>query len=156
MTIIPSNEGLQATDVIAYVESGGTKTFTVASEAPEVIAARIDAQIFTAGSIEELLGGREVTHARDYLNKPFSLTDVEFRPSTIEGEGNLPFFAILHGVDHNGEILVISTGARSVVLKVAKIKAAGWLPANIKLIEGTKTANGYTPLDIAAGPAGAF
>ena len=40
MTIIPSNEGLQAADVIAYVESGGTKTFTVASEDAATIAAR--------------------------------------------------------------------------------------------------------------------
>ena len=51
MTIIPSNEGLHASDVIAYVESGGTKTFTVAAESPEVIAARIDSQVFTASSI---------------------------------------------------------------------------------------------------------
>ena len=155
MTIIPSNEGLQASDVIAYVESGGTKTFTVAAESPEVIAARIDSQVFTASSIDELLGGREVIHARDFLNKPFTLTDVEFRPSEIEGEG-LPFYAVLHIVDMDGAVNVLTTGARSVVMKVAKIRAEGWLPASLKLVEGSKTANGYTPLDLAAAPAGAF
>ena len=143
MTIIPSNDpnGVTAADVIAYVESGGTKTFTVVSEDPAVIAARID--------------GREVIHARDYLNKAFSLTDVEFRQSSIEGEG-LPFYAVLHVVDPDGAVHVITTGARSVCMKVAKMKDAGWLPANVKLVEGDKTANGYTPLDIAAAPAGAF
>lgn len=153
MTIIPSNEGLQAADVIAYVESGGTKTFTVASEDPATIAARIDAQIFTAGSIEELLGGREVIHARDYLNKPFSLTDVEFRPSSIEGDG-LPFYAVLHIVDTDGAINVVTTGARSVCMKLAKIKAENWLPVWLRFIEAEKTANGYTPLDIVAAPQG--
>jgi len=157
MTIIPSNDpqGLTAADVIAYVESGGTKTFSVVAEDPATIAARIDAQIFEAKSIEELLGGREVIHARDYLNKAFSLTDVEFRQSSIEGEG-LPFYAVLHVVDPDGAVHVITTGARSVCMKVAKMKDAGWLPANVKLVEGDKTANGYTPLDIAAAPAGAF
>ena len=150
-TVIPANEGLNAQDVIAYVESGGAKDFVVAAEDPATVAARIDAEILAASSLEALLGCSEVTHARDYLNKPFTLTDVTFRQSTIEGSEGLPFFAILTGANLDGEILKISTGARSIMLKVAKIKAEGWFPANVKLVEGSKTASGYTPLDLVAG-----
>ena len=150
-TIIPATEGLQAQDIIAYVESGGSQDFVLAVEDPSVIASRIDAEILAASSIDVLLGGSEVTHARDYLNRPFTLTDVTFRQSTIEGSEGLPFFCVLTGVNLDGEILKISTGARSIMLKVAKIKAENWFPANVKLVEGGKTASGYTPLDLVAG-----
>ena len=46
--IIVSEGGIQASDVVKYVESGGTHKITVATEDPSAIAARIDAQIFQA------------------------------------------------------------------------------------------------------------
>ncbi len=143
---------ITAADVVEFIESGGTKSFAIVTEDPATIAARIDAQILSASSVEELFGEREVIHARDYLNKPFRLLDVEWRPSDIEGDG-LPFFAVMHIATMDGEPAVLTTGARSVLLKVAKAQKEGWLPLEVRLVQSEKkTASGYQPLDLAPAP----
>ena len=150
--IIVSEGGIQASDVVKYVESGGTHKITVATEDPSAIAARIDAQIFQASSVEELFGERDVIHGRDYLNKPFRLVNVEWRPSDIEGEG-LPFYAVFHIADIDGEMKVLTTGARSVLMKAAKALSEGWLPIDVKLVQSEKkTESGYQPIDLVAAP----
>ena len=91
-------------------------------------------------------------HARDYLAKAFTLLRVEWRPSDIEGDG-LPFFAVMHIVDMNGEAQVITTGARSVCMKAAKAQHEGWLPLSVRIVQSDKkTASGYQPLDLVAAP----
>lgn len=150
--IISIDGGISPSDVVAYVKSGGAHKITVATEDPSVIAARIDAQILEASSVEELFGDREVIHGRDYLNKPFRLFDVEWRPSDIEGEG-LPFYAVFHIVTLDGETKVLTTGARSVLMKAAKAQMEGWLPLDVKLVQSEKkTESGYQPLDLVAAP----
>jgi hypothetical protein len=145
---------ISAADVVEFIESGGAKSFAIVVEDPSVIAARIDAQILSASSVEELFGEREVIHARDYLNKPFRLLDVEWRPSSIEGEG-LPFFAVMHIANMDGEPAVLTTGARSVLLKVAKAQKEGWLPLEVRIVQSEKkTENGYQPLDLMPAPGG--
>jgi hypothetical protein len=146
--------GLTASDVIKFVESGGTYSIPISQEDPAVISARIDAQIFEATSVEELFGEREVIHGQDYLNKPFTLVDVAWRPSDIEGQG-LPFYAVLTIVTIDGEQKVLTTGARSILMKIAKAQSEGWLPLSVKIVQSDKkTENGYQPLDLVAAPAG--
>jgi hypothetical protein len=146
------DSSISAADVVAFIESGGAKSFPIVVEDPAVIAARIDSQIMNATSVEELFGEREVIHARDYLNKPFRLLNVEWRPSDIEGDG-LPFFAVMHIATLDGEPAVLTTGARSVLLKVAKAQKENWLPLEVRLVQSEKkTASGYQPLDLAPAP----
>ena len=148
---VPEN-AISASDVVEFIESGGTKSFAIVVEDPATIAARIDSQILSASSVEELFGEREVIHARDYLNKPFRLLNVEWRPSDIEGDG-LPFFAVMHIATMDGEPAVLTTGARSVLLKVAKAQKEGWLPLEVRLVQSEKkTASGYQPLDLMPAP----
>jgi len=147
------NGGITASDVVKYVETGGEYKIVVASEDPSVIAARIDAEILNASSVEELFGERAVIHGRDYLNKSFTLVDVEWRSSDIEGEG-LPFYAVFHIVTMDGETAVLTTGARSVLMKAAKAQSEGWLPLQVKLVQSEKkTESGYQPLDLVSAPA---
>lgn len=143
---------VSAVDVLDYFATG--RTLPIVVEDPAVVAARIDAEILNASSVEELFGERSVIHARDYLNRPFRLLDVEWRPSTFDEEG-LPFFAVLHIVTTDGEPAVMTTGARSVMLKAAKASSAGWLPLSVRLVQAEKaTDNGYRPLDLVAAPDG--
>lgn len=139
-------------DVVAFLTTG--KPLAVVAEDPEVIAARIDSQILAATSVDELFGESKVIHARDYLAKAFTLLSVEWRPSDIEGEG-LPFFAVMHIVDMDGVPQVLTTGARSVLMKAAKAQQEGWLPLSVRIVQSDKkTASGYQPLDLVAAPAG--
>ena len=152
--IVSMSGGITASDVLKFVESNGAYTITVAAENPEIIAARINSEIMSAETPEALFGEREVIHGRDYLNKPFQLLDVEYRPSDIEGEG-LPFYGVFHIVTRDGEVKVMTTGARSVLLKAAKAQAENWLPLWVRLVQSEKkTENGYQPLDLASAPEG--
>jgi hypothetical protein len=141
-------------DVVAYLTTGAPLPIVV--EDSDTIAARIDSQILAASSVEELFGESSVIHARDYLAKAFTLLSVEWRPSSFDdSENSLPFFAVLHIVDMDGVPQVITTGARSVMMKAAKAQLEGWLPLSVRIVEADKkTANGYKPLELVAAPNG--
>jgi hypothetical protein len=145
---------ISTADVVAHLTTGAPLPIVV--EDPETIAARIDSQILAATSVEELFGQSAAIHARDYLAKAFNLLSVEWRPSSFDdSENSLPFFAILHIVDMDGVPQVITTGARSVMMKAAKAQLEGWLPLSVRIVEADKkTANGYKPLELVAAPHG--
>ena len=110
---------------------------TFPTEDNEAISRRIEAQTLEATSAAELFGGGEdVLHARDMIGRPLQFLSVEWRPSDLEGEG-LPFYALVKVADTQGEVRLMSTGARNIVLKLAKAQAAGWLPQWLKVVEVT-------------------
>lgn len=129
--------------------------FTVSSS--EETAARIAARDLEANSLDELLGGSDTISGKNYVGRPFCAVDVEWQASNIDGEG-LPFYAVIHASNIDGESITITCGGRSVVRKLAVMKAKSFFPAWIKLVQGEKTENGYYPLDIAkaAAPEEAF
>jgi hypothetical protein len=89
-----------------------------------------------------------VLHAQDYLNTPFQLLSVEWRNSD---QGGLPFYAVMQVILSDGEIVPMTTGARSVMLKAAKAHDAGWLPLWVKITKSDKpTEAGNFPLDLVA------
>ena len=120
---------------------------------PDLVAERINAQVMTASSPDDLFGEREVLSARSIIGRPFSLLKVEWRPSDFDEPGGLPVYALLTVSDYDGNIATASCGAASVVRKVAKADAEGWLPLWLKIVEGKKTEAGYVPLDIVKAPA---
>ena len=154
-TITPSSidGSITAQDVLRYIESNGAYEIERIEEDPEVIAARINARIMGASSAAELFGAEaEALSAKDYLNRPFSLVDIEWRTSS-EKDG-LPFFAVFHIADIDGEAHVLTVGARTVCLKAAKAQFEGWLPVWVQLDKSDKpTASGYYPLDLISAPA---
>lgn len=114
------------------------------------IAAEIERREFGATSADELFGGGDAVSGKDYVGVVFSLTDVTYQPSTKKGDG-LPFYAVLHGVDTNGEVVAITCGARSVVRKASLAKENGWLPRWL-VITSTETKAGNEALDLKAAP----
>ena len=128
-------------------------SFTVSS--PEETSARIAERELNANSLDDLLGGSDTISGNDYVGKSFMVSDVEWLPSDIAGEG-LPFYALIHAVDIEGEVIRITTGARSVLRKLAIMKHNGWLGDGswVKIVKSEKkTDAGYQPLDLAKGTA---
>ena len=147
-----SADNLNHDTVLAVLTSGDRTKFVFTASDPAETAKRIAERDLNAATLDELLGGGSDTiSGRDYLNKPFQLNGVEWQPSDIAGEG-LPFYAVLHVVTLDGEPKVITTGAISVVRKVAVMAQNQWLPAWVKMTKGAKTEAGYEPLDLVKAP----
>lgn len=144
------NDELNTTTVLDLLASGDLagKTFSIKPTDPAEMARKIALRDLNATSVDDLLGGGgDVTGLRNYLNKPFLLENVEWQVSDIDGDG-LPFYAVLHVVTLEGETKVLTTGAVSVVRKVAVMDARGWFPQWVKGIKADKTAAGYEPIDL--------
>jgi len=143
---------ITATSVVEFLATGDKGKFVFTAANPEETARRIAERDLNAQSLDELLGGSsETISGRNYLNKPFQVNSVEWQASEIEGEG-LPFYAVIHGISLDGEVLVITCGATSVVRKLAVMQSNSWLPAWVKITKGSKTAGGYEPLDLVKAP----
>lgn len=135
--------------VLAYFKDPEAVPYIASfKEDPEVVAARINAQQMGAQSAEELFGPSDVLHGKEHTGKPFLFTEVHYQPSDIEGEG-LPIYGVYTVGTVDGEVKTMTCGARSVVLKLAKADAEGWLPLWLKLTKAEKpTPAGYYPLDV--------
>ena len=143
---------ISSADVMKYLETGGSFSVRQIVEDPEAVSARINARILEASSPEELFGESKTIKGHEYLGKPFQLLEVEWRASELDGEG-LPFYGVFRICDLEGEIHVLTIGAKSVLLKAAKAASSGWLPLWLKIVQAEKkTASGYYPLDLVAAP----
>ena len=152
MTELVSTGTLDSATVLEVLATGNKNKIVFKTADPEETAKRIAERDLNAGSLDELLGGgNETISGRNYINKPFQITGVEWQASEIEGEG-LPFYGVIHGTSIDGEVLVITCGATSVVRKLAVMQHNGWLPAWCKIVKGSKTAGGYEPLDLVKAP----
>jgi len=141
-------------DVLRGVQSDNFDHIQQTVQDPETVGRRIDARIIEADSLAALLGNDTVLHAQDYLNQPFQLLKVEWRPS--DQPNGLPFYAVLTIADTDGEVMPMTCGARTVMLKAAKMDAAGWLDERpwVRIVKSDKpTEAGNYPLDLQAAPA---
>lgn len=125
------------------------KRFLAAAEQGELdvnadqVAIDIIARILDAKTVDDVLEGGGATHARDYLDKPFALTDVRFNKSSFDGEGPR-FYALLEGADANGERVTITCGAKNVIAQAWKLKDLDALPMQVELKQSAKpTAAGF-------------
>lgn len=113
---------------------------------PDEIALDIIKRILDAQSVDDVLGGAGAIHSRDYLRKPFKLTDVRFNESSFEGDGP-SFYGLLEGADPDGVKVVITCGARNVIAQAWKLKDMGALPVDVELAEASReTAAGFRPM----------
>lgn len=147
-----SADSLTSEFVVDLFRSGdiAQKKFVFSVTDSKEIAHRIAMRDLNASSVYELLGGSsDVISGRDYINKPFTLTAVEWQQSDIVGGEGLPFYAVCHIATIDGEAKVLTTGAATIVRKVAKLAAEHWLPVKVKIVKAAKTEAGYEPLDLA-------
>lgn len=134
-------------------EAWGRITFADRTDEEKAdIARRMREREMNATTADELLGsGVEPTAGKNFVNKSFRLDDVEYQASDLP-DASLPIYAVLHGVDLQGEVVLVTTGAVKIVTKAAKLAAEGWLPKWVKITEGEALENGGKPLDLVAAP----
>ena len=150
---IIDSEQLSSDLVVELFTSGDIDRVRIelAPEDPEVVAARILQRKLSATSVYELSGSNAIG-SKSFIERPFLLQRVEWQGSDGAYADALPFFAVLHGVDlETGEQIVLTSGAKSIVLTAALSATRGWLPQAFR-ITSTKTANGYDALDLVAVP----
>ena len=145
------DQALTPTEVLAYLKDPGSIQIEAYKADPEQVRARIEERLYSAKSIEELLGESEVISGKGYVNKPFQVRSVEWQVSDVEGGEGLPFYAACSIVTTDGTMTVLTCGARSVVQKLAIMASQGWLPAWVKLTS-TRTAAGFDVLDLVSAP----
>ena len=109
---------LGTANVLVYVQGRG-----IVIQEPSVVAVSEDNRIVAVGE-----------EARDMIGRPLQFVSVEWRPSDLEGDG-LPFYALFKVSDAQGDISLMSCGARNVVLKAAKIAQEGWFPCWLRIVE---------------------
>jgi hypothetical protein len=145
-------------DALAWFEHPDNFTFQW-GEDPEEISRRIDQQTVTAGSAADLFGEQEVLKAQDWLGRALQFISVDWRPSDNydpDKPGSLPFYGLFKVATPDGEIHLMSCGAKNVVLKAAKASAEGWFPQWLKLVEvqvKNPVKGQKPPLDLVAAPA---
>ena len=145
------DQALTPVEVLAYLKDPGSIEVAAFRADPEAVRARIEERLYSAESLDELLGDSEVISGKGYVNKPFQVRSVEWQTSDVEGGEGLPFYAACSIVTTDGELAVLPCGARSVVQKLAIMASQGWLPAWVKLTS-TRTAAGFDVLDLTSAP----
>lgn len=129
---------MTARDALAYFEHPDQFVFNWAED-PAAVSARIEAQTLSATTGDELFGQSEmVLKGQENIGRPFNFLSVEWRPSDNYEEtkpGSLPFYGLFKVATAEGEIHLLSCGARNVVLKAAKAADAGFFPRWLKLVE---------------------
>lgn len=117
---------------------------TEVSEAdPDQVSMDIIGRILKADTVDAVLGGSGAIHARDYIAKPFALTNVRFNRSDF-GDDGPNFYALLEGADTDGVPIVITCGARNVIAQAWKLRDMDALPVKVQIAESDRpTAAGY-------------
>lgn len=84
---------------------------------------RIAEQLAYAGSVDDLLNGAGPAGLREHLGEEFQIRAVDYLPSRYPGN---PVYAVIDAVNRDGEPVVYTTGALSVVIQLAKGLKMGW------------------------------
>ena len=149
--LVTIDQALGSREVLAYLQDPDSIDVRAFQADPDQVRADIEGRLYGATSLDELLGESDTLSGKNYVNKPFQVRSVRWQTSDLQGEG-LPFFAVIDAATYDGELVVITCGARSVVQKLAIMQTNGWLPAWVKITEGKQTEAGYKPLDLASAP----
>ena len=112
---------------------------------PEQIQWRIAERLATATSLDELLDNDGPAGLRNHLGEPFVIVGVDYLPGGYEsGPG---FYALIHGVNKDGEPVLYTSGAMNVLIQVARGMSQGWFDGvTVKAEEADRpTADGFRP-----------
>jgi hypothetical protein len=113
---------------------------------PEDAQLQIIARILMAESAEDVLAQDEVKHARDVLAQPFRFMKVQWQRSEME-QGSACYAVIHAQYPGTNAPLVITTGAKNVMVQLLKMDMIGAFPFEGKIVQKEKaTAAGFHPL----------
>jgi hypothetical protein len=148
----PKNKAIEPADLTLAavwdtIKAGGK--IKLAAGTSEETSIRILETQLGATTAEELFGGSALLKAKEYVNRPFKLTDVEFRNEDDQyaDSTGIGIYAVLHTVSAGGEIQTFGCGGRDVVVKCLKAKELGVLPRWLKFTTDT-TAAGFTVIKL--------
>jgi len=133
------------------------------SDAVQVDGAAINRQmnlaIANATTVDDILNAnvtaveklRDVWASGDaWIRNPVTILSVAFNESNDEfAEGGWGFYSVMEVSDTDGVVHTLSTGAKSVVLKLYQINKHSSFPMSVPVqFTGTKTKAGYTVFDM--------
>lgn len=140
------------TNEIALPDDANLARFlTAASEQtaeldPEQVTLDIITRIVNAETVDDVFGGSDAIHARDFLGTAFTLLAIKFNPSTVAGAGP-DFYGVMEGAAKDGEKLTITCGSKNVMAQAWKLQDMRALPVNVQIMESERpTKDGYRPM----------
>jgi hypothetical protein len=146
------NEAIEPADLTldaVWETIKGDGKIKLAESTSEETSTRILETQLAATTAEELFGGTSLLKAKEHVNRPFKLTDVEFRNEDDQyaDSTGVGIYAVLHTVSAGGEIQTFGCGGKDVVVKCLKAKELKVLPRWLKFVTDT-TASGFTVIKL--------
>lgn len=90
---------------------------------PEEVQWRIAEQLAFATTPEELFGEGGPMGLKEHLGEKFYVRSVDYMPSTQKGSA---LYAVINAMSPDGEAVMYTTGATSVVVQLARGMQEGW------------------------------
>lgn len=112
---------------------------------PETVALKIASRLALAQSPEELFSENGANGWSNYLDIPVYVKAVDWMPSDVgEGAG---FYAVVEARNaETDEPLVLTTGATSALIQLARGMAEGWFDKPVRMKRADRpTSEGYYP-----------
>jgi hypothetical protein len=120
---------------------------------PAEISKQMMAEILDAENVDEL-EGQEAQGWAEFLGVPMEIRGFKFRPSTVEGATGI--YLVVYAVNmEDGESLILTCGALSVIGKLVKLAEFGEIPGAVRILTRSeeKTKSGFYPLNLSMTPA---
>ena len=146
----------KSTDVEAVPETRTLVQRTFAEAAlsmvqPDSTSDEIVMEILTAETVDEILSSNAVG-LQSVIGQPFTIDKAYLRESDFED--GLAAYLVMHVTMDNGEPLIVTTGAQSVVAQVVRMNQLGVLPYRVNSRKPDKpTEAGYYPISLCKAPA---
>ena len=148
----PSVELVKADDAqtLAEVLSGMAEVEQVTPEEQQEIRFRMIAELLSAETEDDLWKELPTWSSKDAIGVEFEITDAHAWRSKFgatDGEAPGGFLACNATRMDTGEVGILNTGAMRLAARIGWYKIHGRLPVRIRIVERSKSANGYPILD---------
>ena len=105
-------------------------------------------RIAGATTLEDIFGGGELAHVKDFLGTTLNVLAIEGARNS-DFEGGVGIFLIVKVADPDGEIFSMSVGIADGVQKLVKLQELGLLPCKVAFEQSTKaTRSGFYPINL--------
>lgn len=137
-------------DAAALLEKFFADTTAVEPEDPRQVQMRIMADLLASKTREELFAPRTLPAWRDLIGVPMQVRGVRWNASDLDPDS--PVYAVVDVVNRQtGEPLLLSCGAKSVMVQLYTADQQGWLPADLVLVASKANRAGRTSLHLEIG-----
>jgi hypothetical protein len=129
------------------VEAFLTSVDAQINDDPAAVAASIVASILAAPDAESVLQQASTTAAEDVLGQRLLIRGQRFNKSDkADGPG---FYALIDAVNDDGEVMLITCGARNVMAQIYRLSELNALPCHAAIVQQEKpTAAGFYPMSL--------